>query len=631
MVKVEKISCLGIILIFSVVSGLCQSNHSILIGIDTYKNSNDWPLTTSLEKNIKLVKDYFENSRLEFNTNYFLNKEATKKNIIKNFPFLLKKINPGDRVVIYMTGHGSQIEDIEPFEEKDKMDEIFVCFDSPPNEDKYYEEFRNKSISDDLLNDLLNKLRLKLGPNGQVFLIIESCHSGTIDKGDGVLPIAILGEENFSFFEKRKEISTETLAPLITFSSSRSSDETASVYGFTKRIIETLKNFTRGSYKSLFYECFYSQTETWYKTEGFFRDPKSNVNLSVDHPEFLNYGFLESKVYSPTNEIRVVNIKNSDYSLVLIDKGIFEMMTIGSEIIFEGNQGYQLKGKVDSTYLGYSWVRINKKLTKDEIQSIFKTKGRVSKYRYVDKIQIYVSPKIVGQDRQKIIDAIDSLPFIHKGDGDRGYKIEKYNQDYYIIRFAGNVALYKLRLDELRNVLLKMQISKFIRTINTSEEPNLSLVPKYKNRHISTYKTMQEGNEISLFVRMSPSQKKIEKYYAILQFEDEFIKQLVPVNFQINESECKIVSNPTKAVEIPIGTVTVGRMDGKFMLITSDNPFDLREVLLNPISKEKSDGKNLHELERLIKELFMNRSDSSGLYDPSSIKTQVVTYRSTGT
>ena len=78
---------------------------------------------------------------------------------------------PGDRVVIYYSGHGSQVDD-ESGDEQDGKDETFVPTDYGRNGER-----AEDMLLDDELANALNQLR-----DRQIVLIADSCNSGTVTK-----------------------------------------------------------------------------------------------------------------------------------------------------------------------------------------------------------------------------------------------------------------------------------------------------------------------------------------------------------------------------------------------------------------------------------------------------------------
>ena len=101
-----------------------------------------------------------------------IDEQATKQGILDALEHWLPEATaPGDRVVIYYSGHGSRVRDIDG-DEEDGMDETFVPADYGR---------ANGRDADMLLDDELGAALARLGDR-RVLLIADSCHSGTVSR-----------------------------------------------------------------------------------------------------------------------------------------------------------------------------------------------------------------------------------------------------------------------------------------------------------------------------------------------------------------------------------------------------------------------------------------------------------------
>jgi len=99
-------------------------------------------------------------------------KDATKDNILSSISgWLASQTRPGDRVVIYYSGHGSHVPDRNG-DEADGEDETFVPSDFGR---------RGNRAEDMVLDDEIGKALAAL-PGREVILIADSCHSGTVNR-----------------------------------------------------------------------------------------------------------------------------------------------------------------------------------------------------------------------------------------------------------------------------------------------------------------------------------------------------------------------------------------------------------------------------------------------------------------
>jgi len=124
------------------------------------------------------------------------NERATKRGILDAFrTHLLERAGPGDVIVFHYSGHGHQITD-DNGDELDGYDEVLVPYGAPNHQaldpaDGYAGE---RHLRDDTLNDLLEELRAKIGPDGHVLVTIDACFSGSATRGPYELPVRGVAE-----------------------------------------------------------------------------------------------------------------------------------------------------------------------------------------------------------------------------------------------------------------------------------------------------------------------------------------------------------------------------------------------------------------------------------------------------
>ncbi|MBK8921891.1 MAG: caspase family protein [Saprospirales bacterium] len=90
---------------------------------------------------------------------------------------LLPQVKPGDVVYFQFSGHGQQVAD-DNGDELDGLDEAIVPYDSPQRFQPGVYQGKNL-LRDDELNNLFTGLRDRLGPTGNLMVVLDACHSGT--------------------------------------------------------------------------------------------------------------------------------------------------------------------------------------------------------------------------------------------------------------------------------------------------------------------------------------------------------------------------------------------------------------------------------------------------------------------
>ncbi|MCK4340681.1 MAG: caspase family protein [Phycisphaerae bacterium] len=163
----------ALILAHTLVYQAFGADRALLIGINDYQDSRIRDLR-GCEDDVEamrrvLIDDYgFVNGQIRV----LIRGDATRAGILDAIDvWLIAGTQPGDRVLLYYSGHGSQKQcGADKPEEPDGYDEVLCAVDYNP-------ETQANSILDDELNE---RLRLLDGRN--VLVIVDACHSGSITK-----------------------------------------------------------------------------------------------------------------------------------------------------------------------------------------------------------------------------------------------------------------------------------------------------------------------------------------------------------------------------------------------------------------------------------------------------------------
>ncbi len=156
--------------------------RALIIAIGNYKTNSGWKSLASLD-DLLLMKEMLKRQQFkESNILTIKDSEATKTGIKAKFFQLISLANDGDKIVIHFSGHGQQVTDLNG-DEEDGMDEALVPYDAPSElKDPQYRF--EKHIIDDEINDWISQLKTKIGKDGHILLILDSCHSGTASRGE---------------------------------------------------------------------------------------------------------------------------------------------------------------------------------------------------------------------------------------------------------------------------------------------------------------------------------------------------------------------------------------------------------------------------------------------------------------
>jgi hypothetical protein len=150
---------------------VAPTHWALIVGISDYVNftdeeGGDLP---GAEHDARRIRDALVMARgfPEGNVRMLLNHEATKAAIEEGVTgWLADNARPGDNVVIFYAGHGSQMWD-ESGDEDDGLDETLAPADVRAESTEF-------DISDDEFNDWLGML-----PTDNVLVVLDNCNSGT--------------------------------------------------------------------------------------------------------------------------------------------------------------------------------------------------------------------------------------------------------------------------------------------------------------------------------------------------------------------------------------------------------------------------------------------------------------------
>lgn len=252
------------------------NKHAVIFAIGEYPKSGGWPQISSAN-DIPVIKTALINQQFsEKNIRVVKDEAATKAGIKNVLEELIRNVKEDDVVVLHFSSHGEQVAD-DNTDETDGYDETIVPYDALlPTLSKNYDKDQANYFRDDEFGILVNQLRTKLGPGGDVVVFMDACHSGSGTRGlanvrGGQAPFAPAGYNAAKFQQKdtagvfkEKEFgvgTTDKMATYIVFSAARAEElnyETVDEFGtplgsLTYAVSKALSNLDGvTSYRSLF-------------------------------------------------------------------------------------------------------------------------------------------------------------------------------------------------------------------------------------------------------------------------------------------------------------------------------------------------------------------------------------------
>lgn len=145
------------------------SIKALLVGINKYAGAPLRGCVNDVEEMQKLLSQRYGVSGAE-QVKVLLDGKATTKEIEAGLSWLAEGAEEGDVRLFHYSGHGSRLADSPGGDEKDGWDECLVPVDT---EDGSY-----------LRDDVLAKFYKAFHPKAHLVLVMDSCHSGTVQKDD---------------------------------------------------------------------------------------------------------------------------------------------------------------------------------------------------------------------------------------------------------------------------------------------------------------------------------------------------------------------------------------------------------------------------------------------------------------
>lgn len=158
-----------------------QARRALLIGIGNYPEDSGWNIIHG-NNDVAIIKDVLlHQGFLADDILQLIDSDATKANILLSLDKLSECCQAGDVVYLHFSGHGQQITDLNG-DEEDGFDEAWIPYDAK----KVYVpgEYEGENhITDDELNILFTKLRVRVGAKGKIVIVADACHSGSGSRG----------------------------------------------------------------------------------------------------------------------------------------------------------------------------------------------------------------------------------------------------------------------------------------------------------------------------------------------------------------------------------------------------------------------------------------------------------------
>lgn len=167
----------------SAYSAEAQTKRALLVGVSDYGNAmedpNKWANISGANDIVLLTPLFTEQG---YSVTSLVDGQATYAGITEALEQLASDSQKEDIVYIHFSMHGQPFEDLNG-DEEDGWDEALIPVDAEMLYAEGVYEGKNHLL-DDELEGYFNQIRNKLGSEGQLVVILDACHSGTISRGD---------------------------------------------------------------------------------------------------------------------------------------------------------------------------------------------------------------------------------------------------------------------------------------------------------------------------------------------------------------------------------------------------------------------------------------------------------------
>ncbi|MGJ8685128.1 MAG: caspase family protein [Nonlabens sp.] len=169
------------IILFALLSFTVHAEkYAVIVAVGDYPEASGWADISSVN-DVELIEGALLHQGFsKQNIMTIINEQGTRDGIINALNSIKSKLAAGDILVVHFSMHGQQVFD-DNGDELDSLDESLVPHNAfAAYSDSYQGE---NHLRDDDLGNIIKGLRNQLGTTGQLFMILDSCHSGSSTRG----------------------------------------------------------------------------------------------------------------------------------------------------------------------------------------------------------------------------------------------------------------------------------------------------------------------------------------------------------------------------------------------------------------------------------------------------------------
>lgn len=630
------------------ISNLAQAQvkkHALIVAIGNYPPETGWADISSLN-DVPLIQHALEKQGFD-DFHILKDEQATKKGILAEFDKLIRDCKPGDMVVVHISSHGQQIEDNNS-DESDHLDEAIVAYGAPSEYDPLYHG--ENHLRDEELGAKLLQIREAIGPDGDLIVILDACHSGTGTRAKGKKRggMPALVSPDFNKSDKQDEdvmmdnlpfsnVDVTKLSPVVVISASQADqvnfeyENAGSLSVAMSRSLENLNNET--TYRELF-------SRVMKEMSLIAPNQTPSIEGIVDRVVFAGEPVVQENYYTVFN-IRGKNLNLNGGQLTGIFEGTevivaesgtrsadsAEVLAAGSVISAEGSWSIvKLDKELKDKPVNY-WVFVTKRSFGDNTVSV--KLGDFNKKDFKTSISNRLSSSA-------LIVMNDSPDFVIRQSAGNIDRVDLYRFDDGVL-FQSNV-----EADELVDALANFAQGRFIKSVDLSD-PDVDMSFEFVPVHL--YRGMVDTSEkidIKTFYRNGvlevteddvvlikvTNHGRKRAYYSIIDIQpDGVINPIIP-DPEVGEDINELYIEPgdshlimTKFVEFgpPYGTEV-------FKLIAATEAIDFSPIITS--RGEPEEKKEMSPFEEMFAESYSmgTRGGKVGKLSASDMSTFTLTF-----
>lgn len=635
------------------ISGIAfsQNKLAMIVAIGEYAPGSRIPPIASVN-DVKYIKAALrKNGFLEKNIDTLINAKATKDAILQRLILLSEKAQKNDIIVLHFACHGQQIRDQKTIklgkDEDDGYDEALLPYDAKAkyNPTGYRGE---KHLRDDDLFPKLMAIRMKIGPQGSLLVLLDACHSGTGTRSESFatsrgMPDAFPDPENpldsvinlpeselkESFFD----IQSDSISNMVVISGSSPHQENKQVvvnkeelgslsYSFYKAISELSAGNT--------YELLFEKIKA--TIQAFIPDQVPMIEGNINQLIFSGkYTAKENKTF-----IRVgyKGGAETEDSIFTVDKGLMDNMAIGTVCkIYKAGSTVIYANAIIKKVENFKSIGVaDKKLKRSDLYELKQEEESYGSLVAALKLKFdgptTGTPVLEKQIREfikpyKFLSINDKADFqleVKNGDaGKTASLVDRNNKELWSADLLNNDSLSAEDKKQFITGIKKALRVKYLRTMpnggDLAQYISAAIIPA-KEQNPANQIILEAGDAYSLSIRNKSNQNL---YYTVLDiYPDNNVEVLYP--YKGKEPSDYLVENNN--VVIRKLAVSKGTPLGvEFLkIIVSKEPMDLRSVFEKTTRRDE-----MRSFQVVLDDLFNEKQGTGGTRaDVSSIKAEEI-------